>query len=540
MDSERNNSDGSINHCREDMAMSFKLRPYQQDALDKLRATIGEGHRHILLGAPTGFGKTSLGKQIVDNAVDKGKRVLFTAHRKELIYQTFKTFGRPGATSVSLGQEGAFDKSLPIQLASLQTLAARLRNYGKDYLGQIDIVIMDEVHYGWGSAMQQLIMEAFGQEAIVIGLSATPVDALGYRLEGFDTTIYDTQTEDLIAGGYLTPVECFAPVKPNLDNVKIRQGDYAIEQIEKIMEDDFIVKNSFEVWQKYAHGLKTVVFCVSIAHAEMVEREFKQNGVRTGVIHSKVSKTQRDRTLEEFKNGEIEVLTNVDVLTTGFDEPTIQCLLLARPTKSMRLYLQIIGRGIRTHPSKEQCLILDCAGNIKDNGYPTSRRNFNRPKPLKGQKKQPEPIPQDPPECESCGNIINPEDRGRKIYETEDEIQTVFTCPSCGKEVKTIVVKKSDVELEAIEDPKAKKLKETVQYSKMTNQHGGYQELRKIAHQAGYKAGFAWINSKAITQHKLWPQAAQIFQRVQGMGLMPCEAINELREIITSRGEKWS
>ncbi len=387
------------------------------------------------MGAPTGFGKTALGKQIVDNAVDKGNRVLFTAHRKELIYQTFKTFGRPGATSVSLGQEGAYDKSLPIQLASLQTLAARLRNHGKQYLGKIDVVIMDEVHYGWGSAMQNLIMEAFGKDAIVIGLSATPVDALGYRLEGFDTTIYDTQTEDLIAEGYLTPVECFAPVKPNLDNVKIRQGDYAIEQIEQIMVDDFIVKNSFEVWQKYALGMKTVVFCVSIAHAEMVEREFRQHGVRTGVIHSKITKTQRDATLEAFSKGEIEVLTNVDVLTTGFDEPTIECLLLARPTKSMRLYLQIIGRGIRTYPGKEQCLILDCAGNIKDNGYPTSKRNFNREKPLKGQKKPPEEKQPEPPECEYCETVINPEDRDRKVVETEDEILTIFSCPNCGREV---------------------------------------------------------------------------------------------------------
>lgn len=520
--------------------MSFKLRPYQQDALDKLRSTIGQGNKHILLGAPTGFGKTSLAKQIVDNAVDKGKRVLFTAHRKDLIYQTFKTFNRPGATSVSLGQEGAFDKSLPIQLASLQTLAARLRNYGKAYLGHIDIVIMDEVHYGWGSAMQNIIMEAFGEDAVVVGLSATPIDALGYRLEGFDTTIYDTQTEDLIAEGYLTPVECFAPVKPNLDNVQIRQGDYAIEQIEEIMEDDFIVRNSFEVWQKYAANMKTTIFCVSIAHAEMVRKEFEQNGVKTGIIHSKISKFQRDETLEAFSKGEIMVITNVDVLTTGYDEPTIECLLLARPTKSLRLYLQIIGRGIRTCDGKDQCLILDCAGNIKDNGYPTSRRNFNRPKPLKGKRKAPEEQPMEPQECEYCEAIINPEDRGRKIIETEDEILTVFTCPNCQREVKTITVKKSDVELEAIEDPKKAELKKPINYNNFATQHGVYHELRKIGNKAGFKNGWSWMNSKAIAANNLYADASQIFQRVEGMGLSPNVAINELRDLVNSRGGKWA
>ena len=517
----------------------MQLRDYQLKIINNLKEYVANGNPHILMGSPTGSGKSIMIKHIIDGAVDKGKRVLILAPRRKLIYQLFKTIGRPGATSVTMGNEGAYDKSLPIQLSSIDSLRNRLKKYGKKYLGEIDLILIDEAHMQHNGITMELLKEHYWDNAVWIGLSATPIDELGYRLEGYDHTTYEIQTEDLIAMGFLTPVECFAPVKPNLDNVKIQAGDYAIDQIEKIMEDDSIIKNTFEVWNKYARGLKTMVFCVSIIHAEIVKKEFVNNGIKAGISHSKMSDYEQEVNLEKFKTGEFQILVNVSQLTTGYDEPSVECLLLARPTKSTRLYLQIIGRGIRTNPGKDQCLILDCAGNIKDNGYPTSRRNFNRPKPLKGQHKPPEEKEQEPPECDYCGNVINPEDRGRKIIETEDDIQTIFTCPNCGREVKTITVKKSDVELEAIEDPKQKKLKEQINYGKMTNQFQGYQELRKIAHQAGYKNGWSWVGSKAITKHNLWPQAAQIFQRVNGMGLAPSVAINELREIITARGEQW-
>jgi len=407
--------------------MSFKLRPYQEDILKLLKEAIQEGHRHILLGAPTGFGKTAVSKSIVDGIVAKGNRILFTAHRKELIYQTFKTFDRPGAISVSLGSEGAYDKNLPIQLGSLQTISSRLKSKGKSYLGSINVILIDEAHYGHGSAMQKKIFEMYGEESIIIGLSATPIDALGYRLEVYDTTLYPVQTEDLIAMGYLVPVECYAPIKPDLSAVRIQAGDYALDQLESIMDDSALIANTFEVWEKHASDKKTVVFCVSIAHAELVQKEFREGGIKTGTIHSKLGKNERDETLVAFSKGEIQVITNVDVLTTGWDEPTVECLLLARPTKSLRLYIQIVGRGIRISPetNKDSCLILDCAGAIEDNGYPTARRNFNREKPPKGKKKTPEKEPATP-ECDNCKRMVDPTKRHRDTNETAEAIQTTF------------------------------------------------------------------------------------------------------------------
>ena len=513
--------------------MAFKLRPYQEEILVLLKQAISEGHRHILLGAPTGFGKTAISKSIVDGIVEKDNRVLFTAHRKELIYQTFKTFDRPGAISVSLGSEGAYSKNKPIQLGSLQTISSRLRGHGKGYLGKINVVLIDEAHYGHGSAMQKKIFELYGDEAIVIGLSATPIDALGYRLEGYDTTLYPVQTDDLIAMGYLVPVECYAPIKPDLSAVKIQAGDYALDQLESVMDDSALIANTYEVWEKHGAGKKTVVFCVSIAHAELVEREFKEHGIKTGVIHSKISKTQRDETIRQFHTGEIQVITNVDVLTTGWDEPTVECLLLARPTKSLRLYIQIIGRGLRISPEtgKDSCLVLDCAGNIDDNGYPTARRNFNREKPPKGKKKKPAEV-METPECDTCGRMVDPAKRHRTTNETSEAIETIFKCPFCAATMSVNVINKREMELQKIEEKQQEMDAKTVYYHKMTNQFGGYKELQKLGKKAGYKAGWAWVQSKAITENNIWPFAAQVFQRVEGMGLQPSDAINEIYEKI--------
>ena len=519
--------------------MAFKLRPYQEEMLALLKQAIQEGHRHILLGAPTGFGKTAISKSITDGVVSKDNRVLFTAHRKELIYQTFKTFDRPGAISVSLGTEGAYNKNLPIQLGSLQTISSRLKSHGKSYLGRIHVILIDEAHYGHGSAMQKRIFELYGEESIVIGLSATPIDALGYRLEGYDTTLYPVQTDDLIAMGYLVPVECYAPVKPDLSAARIQAGDYALDDLETIMDDSALIANTYDVWEKHARGKKTVVFCVSIAHAELVEREFREHGISTGVIHSKLNKQERDTTIEKFHTGEIEVITNVDVLTTGWDEPTVECLLLARPTKSLRLYIQIIGRGLRISPEtgKDSCLILDCAGAIEDNGYPTARRNFNREKPPKGKKKKPEEQTE-VPECDSCKRVVDPTKRHRSTQETPEAIETTFKCPYCAATMSVNVINKREMELQKIEESQKEMDEKTIYYHKMTNQFGGYKELQKLGKKAGYKAGWAWVQSKAITENNMWPFAAQVFQRVEGMGLQPSTAITEIHEAIKQKEQE--
>ncbi len=507
------------------------LRPHQAQIIELIKDAIRDGHRHILVGAPTGFGKTLIAKTITDGAVDKGNRVLFTAHRKELIYQTFDTFERPGAISVSMGSEGAYDKSLPIQIGTLQTIAARIRAKGAGYLGEINLVMMDEIHYGFNSAMQKEIMKTYGGDAIILGLSATPIDSLGYRLEGFDITLYPTQVEDLIALGYLVPVECYAPMKPDLTAVRIQAGDYALDDLEKVMDNNALVSNLYDIWRKYAEFKKTIIFGVSISHVENIVQEFLDNGIAAAAIHSKIHKDERDETLAKLTTGAIQVVVNCEVLTTGFDCPSLECLVMARPTKSIRLAMQCWGRVLRTNPGKEQALIIDTAGAIQDTGYPTARRNFNREKPPKGKKRKKIEVPE-APECDSCGRVVDPMKRGKRVTETDTAIETIFTCPYCNANMSVNVLDKQAKELERVEEARVELDAKTIHYKNMTNQYGGYKELQKIAKKAGYKPGFAWVNSQAITKHNLWQQAAGIFMRADGMGLPPSSAISEIRELI--------
>jgi len=510
----------------------MQLRPYQTQIIDSIRRELVDGNRHILMGAATGAGKSIMLKHIIDGAVSKDKRVTLVAPRRKLIYQLFKTLDRPGAVSVTMGSDGAYDGRLPIQLASSDSLRNRLKKHGKDYLGKMDIILMDEAHIGHNGKTYKLLRELYG-DAIWISVSATPIDELGYRLDGYDKTIYDFQTEDLIGLGYLTPVECYAPIKPDLSSVHIQAGDYNIQELESIMDDSAITSNAFEVWNKHASDKKTMIFCVSIAHAETIKKEFESHGIATGIGHSNMDEKEEDTYVADFSSGKIQVLINVMKYTAGYDEPTVECLLLLRPTKSLRLAIQITGRGIRISPEtgKDSCLILDCANVIETTGYPTARRNFNREKPPKGKKRKPPEIIEGV-SCDNCDHIIDPTKRHKEVNETAESIQTTFRCPFCNSIMSVNVINKREMELQKIEEKQKEMDEKTVYYHKMTNQFGGYKELQKLGRKAGYKNGWAWIQSKAISEHDLWPFAAQVFQRVEGMGLPPTQAISEIHEKI--------
>jgi len=344
----------------------MQLRPYQQELIDKIREKFVDGKTHILVSAPTGAGKTIISKSIVESTVSKGKRVLFTAHRRKLIEQTYNVFGKN--SSVVMGNDKRFNEDSLIQIATLQSLRTRK-------LTTPDLIIFDEVHYA--PKMINTIKKRF-PKAYTIGLSATPIDSQGYLLEGWDEIIQDIDINYLIKNGYLVDTENYAPMRLNLEDVKMQCGDYSNTELDKKLNKDYECSNIIENWIKYGGGKKTVVFCINIKHSENVCKSFLKAGIKCGVIHSKKTDEELEETYKQFYNDEIKVLCNVDVLTTGWDCPDLECILFARPTKSLRLYLQMVGRGLRQSINKEKCLILDCANVIFDNGIPTEHRVFKR------------------------------------------------------------------------------------------------------------------------------------------------------------------
>lgn len=511
----------------------FPLRDYQQEIIDKVRSSIAAGNRRIILQLPTGGGKTRIASEIIDLTTKKRKRALFTCHRQTLVLQAFEAIGRPSATSVSMGATGAFDADLPIQIGMLQTLKSRIAKFGKSYLGEIDIIILDEVQYGATSLMQTQLYQTY-PETITIGLSATPCTSDGYRLPNWDDVISIVQTVDLVEMGFLMNPICFAPSKPDLSQIAVRQGDYAVEELADIMDRADLVTNVVETYEKFALGKKALVFAVNIRHAEHIAESFQQAGHAVGVLHSKQAKAMRTMMIQEFANDEIRVLVSVDALSVGFDEPSAEVAILARPTKSVPYYLQQVGRVLRLHPSKENAMVLDMGNCIANCGHPLKKRDFSKPKPA-GKNVPNKPI--ELKECDNCGVLLDEDNKARTVHEDESQITLNIKCRSCGYDLNEITQIKGSVDLEEVAAPK--EVMKPLDFSKMTNKFGGYQELRKLAKKAGYKNGWAWTNSQAIDKHKLWGQASQIFSRVDGMGLSPSVAINELREIIKVNGKEW-
>ena len=330
------------------------LRDYQQEIIDKVRSSIVAGNRRIILQLPTGGGKTRIASEMIDLSTKKNKRALFTCHRQTLVLQAFEAIARPSATSVSMGASGAFDPDLPIQIGMLQTLKSRLTKFGIVYLGELHIIILDEVQ--WGAAMQQIIYNMY-PDVITIGLSATPCTSDGYRLPNWDDVVSVVQTVDLVEMGFLMNPICFAPSKPDLSKIAMRQGDYAIDELADIMDSADLVTNVVETYEKFALGKKALVFAVNIRHAEHIAESFQKSGHAVGVLHSKQAKAMRTMMIEEFANDDIRVLVSVDALSVGFDEPSAEVAILARPTKSVPYYLQQVGRVLRLHHSKENAMI---------------------------------------------------------------------------------------------------------------------------------------------------------------------------------------
>jgi len=509
------------------------LRDYQQEIIDKIRSSISAGNRRIILQLPTGGGKTRIASEIIDLTTKKNKRALFTCHRQTLVLQAFEAIGRPMATSVSMGSSGAYDPDLPIQIGMLQTLKSRIGKHGKAYLGEIDIIILDEVQYGATSTMQTQLYDTY-PDVITIGLSATPCTSDGYRLPKWDDVVSVVQTVDLVEMGFLMNPICFAPSKPDLSKITVRQGDYAVEELAELMDKPSLVTNVVETYEEFAAGKKALVFAVNIRHAEHIAESFQQAGHAVGVLHSKQAKAMRTMMIEEFANDDIRVLVSVDALSVGFDEPSAEVAILARPTKSVPYYLQQVGRVLRLHDTKENAMVLDMGGCIAACGHPLKKRDFSKPKPA-GRGKPNAPV--ELKECDNCGALLDEDNKSRTVHEDEESITLNIKCRSCGYDLNEITQTKGSVNLEQIEAPK--EVMKPLDFSKMTNKFGGYQELRKLAKKAGFKNGFAWMNSQAIDKHGLWPEARQIFERVDGMGLSPSVAIGELRDIIKANGKEW-
>jgi DNA repair protein RadD len=319
----------------------MQLHPHQVRLLDQITET---GSDRIVVQAPTAFGKTVIAGEMADKILSAGKRAIITVPALSLIDQTVDKFYALGIYDVGVIQADHHltNYARRIQIASVQTLQRR-------QIPPADLVMIDEVHR-WFDFYGKWLTSSSLSGVPVIGLSATPwTRGLG---KYFDKLIIAATTEELIEAGYLSKFRVFAPASPDLSKVRIRAGDYADNDLSAVMDKSELVADVVDTWLARGKGRPTLCFAVDRTHAKHLQQRLIAAGVVAEYIDAYTSALEREAIAKRFKAGAVELVCNVGCLTTGIDWD-VRCIILARPTKSEMLFVQMIGRGLRTADGKD-------------------------------------------------------------------------------------------------------------------------------------------------------------------------------------------
>ena len=346
------------------------LRDYQSAAITQIRQAFRDGKRAPLLVMPTGSGKTVSFAAISQGAAAKGNRVLLLAHRIELIDQISDalTDAQTPHGFVCSGYDRAIRQTM---IASVQTLVRRL-----DAIPAPQLIIIDEAHHAI-CATYRKIVEHWPQ-AKILGVTATPIRASGEGLnELFDTMILGPTVAQLTAQGYLVPARIFAPPTMDTSGLHIRMGDYVVSEAEALADRPSVTGDALAHYLKHAEGKRALAFTVSVKHAHHVAEQFRNAGIPAYALDSGTDRTIRRKALKDFRNGFIKVLASCDIFGEGLDVPAVEAGILLRPTQSLALYIQQIGRCLRTFEGKTHALIFDHAGNVLRFGLPSEDRQWS-------------------------------------------------------------------------------------------------------------------------------------------------------------------
>jgi superfamily II DNA or RNA helicase len=451
------------------------LRPYQQYALDCLRASLGNGSRSPILVCPTGSGKTAIATEIVRGAVGKGKRVVFVANRKQLVMQASAAFQRSGIRHgiVMAGHDMHLLEG--VQVASEQTLKSRL---GKGRLmPSADLLIVDEAHMSVAAGVKELV-ESFG-DIPRIGLTAPPCRGDGRGLgELYDDLVLGPSVSELMEQGYLSKARYFAPSKPDLEGVKIVRGDYDETQLAERMNATIIAGDVVTNWLRLAADRKTIVFAVNVAHSMALCEQFKAAGVAAEHLDGGHDDDAREGVLRRFRSGDTRVLCNCMLFTYGFDEPSASCVILARPTKLISMYLQTVGRALRTFDGKSDCLVMDHAGIVDELGFVDDPIEWSLDAKQKAARM-----------ATASGTAMATERAQMTCHKCKHVFRSARYCPGCGAEV--VRHRKSEIEhseADLLEMDREKNRKEWP----IEQRERFYRELLGYADQKGKNRGMAY------------------------------------------------
>jgi len=455
------------------------LHQFQQQAVAEIERHIAEGRRKLLLVAPTGSGKTVIASELIRRWVAQYRRVLFLAHRREIIMQTS---AKLVANGVRHGIVMANVDPRPmeaVQVASIDTLHVRgVRSEAMD-LPPADLVIFDEAHRARGRTREHLI--GLYPNAVLLGMTATPCRGDGRGLGNlFDVMVEAPQIAELIVGGFLVKSRVYAPIDPDLKGIKVQQGDYVISQLAGRMNTERLVGDLVEHWHKHGENRRTIVFAVDVAHSVAIRNQFLGAGVPAEHLDGETPIPERATILARLAGGKIKVVSNCMVLTEGWDCPPVGCCILGRPTKQMGLFRQMVGRALRPADGKSDCVILDHSGAVFRHGLPEDHVEWT---------------------LDVDKRAATPAHEKRKASKGP----TLHECPSC----KTVIIKPPCYHCGWEPKPRARDVefedgqlglvvggKSRTEHLAQHEQLRFYRELRGFAHERGMKDGWAFHKCK--------------------------------------------
>jgi len=447
------------------------LRDYQERLIESVRGAFRDGARAPLIALPTGGGKTVVFAQIAALAAVKATRTLIVAHRRELIRQAS---GKLADLDVRHGiMTPGFPKTdALVQVGSIQALDRRL-----DRIGEFDLIVVNEAHHAVAAQYRRVI--ASQPKTRVIGVTATPerLDGKGLGVSAggvFDVLVEGPSIAELVAAGHLCPARIFAPAgAPDLSRVRTRLGDYAVDDLRQAVGAAQITGDAVEHYRRHADGQPAIAFCIDVAHAEEVAAAFRAAGWRAAAVSGTTPTKERDAAIAGLGTGATQILASADLISEGLDVPAVSAVILLRPTQSLGLYLQQIGRGLRPAPGKSHLVVLDHAGNVYRHGLPDAERAWSldgradrrvRPKTRR---------------CPECGAVHDP----------------APCCPVCGRvyvvERRERGVEVADGRLAEVDADRLRQIRDQPLCRILTGSQS-LTELQLIGSVRGYKAGWAW------------------------------------------------
>ncbi len=482
------------------------LRDYQIADLEKLRLAFRAGARSVLYQAPTASGKTVLFAEIVRSAEAKGNPVWVIVHRQELVDQTSRALT---ALSVPHGivAAGRFHAGNgAVSVCSVQTLIRRL-----DKMGDVKLMVLDEAHHSVAGTWDKVISSR--PDALLLGVTATPerLDGRGLGREyggHFDVLIEGPTVEALTARGYLAPARVYIPPQvADLAGLKMRGGDYAVGDAATRMDRPTVTGDAIEHYERICPGASAIVFCTRVQHATNVAAAFRERGWKAESIDGTLPDAARRHRIRALGIGQLQILTSCEIVSEGTDIPIVAAAILLRPTQSLGMHLQQIGRVLRPAPGKTHATILDHVGNSVRHGFPDDPRDWSlegRPKGRADDRAPPIRV------CPQCFAAFRP----------------APVCPYCGFEYPIQEREVDQVQGDLVETGDQERNFIRYQRNQSRAQVGravDREALERIAAERGYKTGWVDYVLNARLKKKGLPPVDE-FQNIKEMKGEPADA----------------